>query len=362
MCKWDYTIGRCSFFNEDDGFDEVEWLGEFEVGQTHVVKATGETRHAPRIIAHREAELLFTPAGVRKVGGGSSETTSDSEQPERIESIGTVYLVKGGKRPVLDAGAQQLIDGSDKVFSLPNDIKDIDIIVDLESSRIIEQVSIALQGGTTVSTAKLGLHHDDGANQEEGEGFRLPPADWMWIDFSSAQGGGMAVSIRKRRARYVIIRLEGGESESLARWGFRNIEIEGSIDGFQYIRPTTRRDRRATVTRSIDSDLSTTSRTFTPSTSAYVRVAIYSSAGQLVGAMKARSPTQQRDIMERRLSLVNIPDYSDLIWSATLPYNWVKEGNIVLIGCVDDARPSELLVHRLELSNLAQFSEHSITR
>ncbi len=31
-----------------------------EFGQTHVVKAIGETRSAPKIIAEREAEMLFT--------------------------------------------------------------------------------------------------------------------------------------------------------------------------------------------------------------------------------------------------------------------------------------------------------------
>ena len=78
--------------------------------------------------------------------------------------------------------------------------------------------------------------------------------------------------------------------------------------------------------------------------------------------MKARDPTRQRGILEQRLALLQIQDYSESIWSVTLPYNWVNEGNVVLIGCVDDRRPTELLVHRFELRNLAHFSQHTITR
>lgn len=167
MCTWDTAAGRCKFVDEDND-KGVEWLGEFEVGQTHVIKAVNEKRLAPKIIAHREAELLFTP----------------------------------------DSG----------------------------------------------------------------------------------------------------------------------------------------------------------SRSFTPLGSAFVRVALYSSSGSLVGVMPARPPAKQRTILEQHLSLKPLQDYSDSIWSATLPYNWVEEGNVVLISCINDSKPKELLIKRLELTGLAQFSEHTITR
>ena len=37
------------------------WHGRVELAQTHVVYASGEARHAPRPVRHRETELLFTP-------------------------------------------------------------------------------------------------------------------------------------------------------------------------------------------------------------------------------------------------------------------------------------------------------------
>ena len=55
---------------------EVRWTGFFEVAQTHVVKATAENRRAPRMIANREIELLFTPAKTRWL-------TSDNSGAER---------------------------------------------------------------------------------------------------------------------------------------------------------------------------------------------------------------------------------------------------------------------------------------
>ena len=57
-----------------------------------------------------------------------------------------------------------------------------------------------------------------------------------------------------------------------------------------------------------------------------------------------------------------IDPYSDSAWSATLPFNWIEEGNTLIIGCTDPSRPTEFLSNRLVLKDLAQFSEHSVTR
>jgi hypothetical protein len=39
----------------------AHWAGWTEVGQSHIVRTSGETRIAPKVVAEREAELLFTP-------------------------------------------------------------------------------------------------------------------------------------------------------------------------------------------------------------------------------------------------------------------------------------------------------------
>lgn len=172
MCTW-ADEGRCAFIGESSDH-EVTWLGAAEIGQTHVVKATNERRLAPRVIAHREAEFLFTPG---------------------------------------------------------------------------------------------------------------PPPS----------------------------------------------------------RPTQ------------------LSRSYIPPETARVRVAVFSPEDKLVGVTKARAPSGQRGILERVVSFDPIDDYSDSIWSVTLPYNWIEDGNTIVIGCVD---PQSGLLHifRVALKDLAQFSEHTITR
>ena len=160
----------------------------------------------------------------------------------------------------------------------------------------------------------------------------------------------------ERAARYVMIRMEGGGSDSALHWGFGRIEIVGAMDGLAA--GTASRGQISPMVRSIDP----TSRAFTPTTTTSVRVAVYSSTGRLMGTMKARDPSRQRGILEQSLLPLDIADYSDDIWSATLPYSWVEEGNVVVIGCVDEARPDELLVRRLELRDLARFGVHTITR
>ncbi len=128
MCQWDFAIGKCTFI-DDKIIHKVKWDGGFEVGQTHVVKAVNEERHAPKLIAHREAELLFTPGlDMRRLDSHDGLARFSSQ---RIEYLGTVYLIREGTdEPILDASAQRLVH-SNNVFSLPNDNQNIKVIVDL---------------------------------------------------------------------------------------------------------------------------------------------------------------------------------------------------------------------------------------
>jgi hypothetical protein len=368
MCQWDSAVGKCSFSDREISH-EIEWNGGFEISQTHVVKAVNEERHAPKVIAHREAELLFTPGiSMRRL---DSHVDSVELPSQRIESLGTVYLIREGtNEPVLDASAQRLVH-SNSVFALPNNISNIEIIVDLKSLRLIDSVSFELHGDTTLVSAQFGLHYDNGGNQEEDESFSPPIRGWVWLEYESESTvemkGGVSISIPRQKARFVKFRLLGGNSESTSHWGFGRICIRGIKDGLSSnSTPQRNNDGVSMLVRSrpiIDTKTaSTDSRSFIPPHSASVRVAVYSPTGKLIGVTYARDPSKQRGILEQKLSSLKIDNYSELIWSTTLPYNWVEEGNVVLIGCIDPNRPTELLVHRLELHNLSEFSEHTITR
>jgi hypothetical protein len=367
MCQWDSVVGKCCF-SDGEISHEVEWEGGFEISQTHVVKAVNEERHAPKVIAHREAELLFTPGiAMRRL---DSQLDSVELPSQRIESLGTVYLIREGtNEPVLDASAQRLVH-SNSVFSLPNDTSNIEIIVDLNSLRLIDAISIELHRDTTVVSAEFGLNYDNGGNQEEDEGFRPPTRGWMWLEYESKptmEKGEISISIPRQKARFVTFRLLGGSSESTSHWGFGRICIRGNKDGLSSnLTPQRNIDGASMLVRSrpiIDTKpASTESRSFIPLHSASVRVAVFSPTGKLIGVTNARDPSKQRGILEQKLSQLEIDDYSNSIWSTTLPYNWIDEGNVVLIGCIDPNRPTELLVQRLELRNLSEFSEHTITR
>ena len=103
MCTWDSTVGRCSFL--DGSGHIVDCSGGLEVGQTHVVKAVDETQHALRVIAHREAELLFTPGGSMRKLWVQSKTSVSVKSVQKIEALGPVYFVKDSGTPILDASA-----------------------------------------------------------------------------------------------------------------------------------------------------------------------------------------------------------------------------------------------------------------
>jgi hypothetical protein len=212
----------------------------------------------------------------------------------------------------------------------------------------------------SIDNARIGLRYDDGQNTEEQDGiFHYPKTGWLWHDVgphTEYSGVKISLSIPKRKARYITICFNGGHSPSSSRWSLQRVEINGYLDGLsdqmaQKITPTTRAVIPRTVTRK-----------FNPPRTTPVRIAVYSSSGRLLGLIDVRDPSKQREIFESQFLEKEIGPYSDAAWSATLPFNWVEEGNMIMIGCTDKSRPSEVLVHRLELKNLAQFSEHSISR
>jgi len=371
MCMWDFTTKSCLFMNSKSDH-EVEWIGEVEVGQTHVVKAKGETRHAPRLIAHREAELLFTPSSVnvaRRLRSSKTAVvvnrTMHSPTEQRLESIGEVYVSRENNEEVpanLERLAKHLIDGSETIFSVPNYIPDLDIVLDLMSLRRVSDVSIFLTENTIFSDVRIGVRFDDGRNQDESEDLVIPKSGWIWHDvrFHEAHVEKMiTTTFLSRQVRYIMIRLKGGHSKTSQSWGLSGIEVVGYLDGLA----EKKRPQEKNVSPMTRSFSQPTSRFYIPSILDFIRVAVYASDGRLLGVLRnVRDPSKQRDILERKLSATEIDPYSDTAWSVTIPHPWIEEGNTILIGCINESRPLELLVHRLELSDLAQFSEHTITR
>jgi hypothetical protein len=53
-------MSACRASSKGGLYNYSSWNGVIELGQTHVVKAMNENRTAPKIIAEREAEMLFT--------------------------------------------------------------------------------------------------------------------------------------------------------------------------------------------------------------------------------------------------------------------------------------------------------------
>lgn len=335
---------------------EVSWDGSWEIAQTHVVKAVGETRRAPRVIAQREAEFLFTPADSRKLRPIDTSSDATTSSSQRIESIGKAYLLDENGVPVNSQLIDSLVDGTDSLFDL--DLADVGIIIDLKHLRLVEAVSVVFEATVSLQSAQVGFRYDDG--QEQIGAFQYPNTGWLWHDLLSSANNDdktLTLSIPKTKARYISLKLKREQLQH-SRWSLRRVEIVGGLDGLAARVEQTVLSK----TRNIDPRASTSARVYVPSHTSSVRIAVYSKSGRLLGSIDARDPSDQRAVFENQVSDTIIEPYSDSAWSATLPYDWVEEGNTVMIGCINESRPNEALVHRLELKNLAQFSEHTITR
>ena len=334
---------------------EVAWEGFFEIAQTHVVKAVGEKRRAPRMIAHREAELLYTPEKSRRLRDYSNDEISPAQS---IEYVGNVYVRESGAY-VKNELANILLDETDSVFLLNS--TNASIVVDLKHLRLIEKITISLPEQALIENVRIGLRYDDGQDTEEQKGmFTYPDNGWLWRDAGASsgyKGKGVTLSVPNRKARYIGIDFNGCQLKCSNTCSLQRVEIVGHLDGLK-----THQNVQIALPKTRSIDPRSISRAFVPSKTTSVRIAVYSANGSLLGVINCRDPSRQRAIFESRVSESEIDPYSDVAWSATLPFTWVNEGTVVMIGCIDKSRPSEVLVHRLELNNLAQFSEHSITR
>jgi len=326
---------------------ETRWLGYTEIGQTHVVRTVGETRRAPRIVAEREAELLFFPTlDAQPTVSPSSAPTATVNHVFGLELIGnfTVDLVNASN--VWGSGypsnKTRLIEPSTEYY-IPGNINDIDINFDLQAQRTIQGVAVQIWYYSEVQSIQIGVRRDGGTT-------------WTLFNGGSATSLNQRVTITipKTAARYVSIRLRGGTYngvfDTTKKWGLRQVQISGSLDGSLV-------DTGTNTTRSPSAKLA-----FIPSQSAIVMLDVFNQSGALLGTMPVRNQTLQRPLLEQALVTSKLDPYSLIdMWSVTIPWRWMKEGNQLRIS-VNHTLSGKILTHSHTLSYLVQWGEHTFIR
>lgn len=352
-CTWT-TEQACAYITNNDVTSK--WHGFIELGQTHVIHATLENRHAPRLIADRETELLFTPTlEAQDTAAPSSAPTTTIVHEWGLEQNGTLEVVLPGVDDVWPANypkdkSRLIAEGSE--YYIPNSNPDVDIELDLGAQRLLQGAFLKTWYVTDiVGSIQVGIANDDGNVVSDPP--TLPESGWTWFNMDPIPSGyntERTIIIPRVPGRYVKIQLRGGISSYGDAWGLRQIQISGALDG---VVDEGGENEESAVTTGLP---------FIPASSHDVRVSAFDASGALLGVMQARSPDSQRDILEQSLTSSDLGPYSADAWSATLPWNWIKEGTTVLIAAVDPLSPNSPLVHRLQLHNLAAFSEHTLLR
>jgi hypothetical protein len=327
------------------------------------VKAHGETRHAPKIIADREAELLFFPTEeTQPTSAPSSAPTETINHVFGLEQIGNFTVDLPSSTSIWPSDYPKdktlLIDGSEQVYVLPASIPDVNFNFDLQTNRAVQGVYMKIWYYSQIDSVQVGYRDDDGADLEDGDdGTAVPDSEWTWID-----GGSHVNSINKEvlltfdlvAARYLQIRIRGGwrGSSKIDSWGIRKIQISGSLDG-------------TTVGKSVDNDEDIhpmQSMGFFPNETSEVLIEAYDDSGTMLGIIDARPTSLQRGILDQSQTEDTVTPYSDTkeMWSSTLPWQWVKDGTELTISVKHTN--GMVIAHTLTLHNIAVWSEHSLIR
>ena len=337
---------------------EIRWYGFSELGQTHVVRAEGGSKRAPRVLEEREAEWLFYPTtGNEPTSAPSASPSGFSDLVFGLENLGNVTVREPIQNITLDPNSDKILLQNTSSYILPASSPDVDVIFDLESQRLVKALRLSLWLDTEIESLQIALHDDDGMEEEDPITAPLPISQWTLVNApndAAVNGVNKTVEINlpDMKARYIQIRLRGGQrGNKTETWGVHQIEIAGESDG-EIIRGPTNQDGNSI--QSIG---------FFPSRSEQVVVEGYSASGEFLGSLNARNRENQRPLLEQSLTSEKLDPYSskfgkDGMWSSTIPWNWVREGTKLLIS-VEDTRGVPI-VHTLTLKNLAQFSEHTL--
>jgi hypothetical protein len=323
------------------------WLGYAELGQTHVIRARGETRLAPKIIAEREAELLFFPTTESDpTPAPTAAPSAPIEQVYGLEKIGHLTFELPSSSLNWPEGYPQdgtnLIDEIDSEYYFPGSLPDVDIKFDLLQNRAINGVYIKIWYYTSIDSIQIGLQSEEGST--------------TWIEGGSHTDGineEVSITFRAKVARYLQIRLKGGSlfNDPTDEWGLRIVKISGNLDS-------------NIVDDPIDNpeDQNSPLFSFFPLDTADVLVEAFTASGSFLGEINARPTKQQRGIMDQVATDKVLEPYSKTndMWSATLPWNWIKEGTELVISVVTE--DETVISYNLKLVNTVLWSEHTLIR
>lgn len=227
----------------------------------------------------------------------------------------------------------------------------------MNTSYPVQGVYIQTWYVTTITQIQVGLHNNDGytGQQPKVGSIYLPPSTspgWKWFNGTAINGDynvEQVVLIPKISARYVQIRLRGGSSSYSTDWGLRQVKIS---------KATTSIPKNNTE---FSFGTSVGNISYKPPSNATIRVAAYASTGALLGVLTMRNATQQRPLLEQSLTITPLSPYSNDAWSATLPWNWMREGTLILVG-TSYPTTTALVLKLLKLSNLAAWGQHTLSR
>lgn len=339
----------------------TSWLGYAEIGQTHVTKASGETRHAPKVIAEREAEFLFFPTQDQQPTSAPSAAPSQTiNHVFGLEKVGDFNIDLPTASAVWPSGypanSRLLLDDVEDGFYFPASVPDLNLNFDLQASRAVQGVYIKIWFYSRIDSLMIGLRPEDGASLSDPRtDYSVPDSKWTWINGGSHTSGlnkEITIPFDLTAARYVQIRIRGGwrGSSRTSDWGLRRLKISGSLDGSIVPGPN----------NEVGGPINAVS--YFPGESGDVLLEAYAASGSFLGTIKARPTSQQRGIMDQAEVVQRLTPYSGTreMWSSTLPWQWVKEGTELIISA---KKPDgSFVAYSLKLYGTLPWSEHTLIR
>jgi hypothetical protein len=325
------------------------WPGFVQFGQTHVINAIGEKRYAPKLIAEREAELLFTPTLTAQPTPAPTLAPTPAiafqwglEQLNNSSLIVTPLNSTSWPSGYPKNAKILLVDETD--YYVPNTIPNMDIDFDLGSILTIQGVYVKTWYVTSISSIQIGVRSTTIQN-----------FTWFTMDVGSdcCYNSELTAVIPKVASRFIKIRIRGGYSYYSSTWGLRRVKIGGvsnnnsnTVNNIGAVSPLT--------------NLPSVAHNLTENDT--VKIAAKAADGSFLGIISLRSPNLIRSTLEQSLISTPMPPYSTSAWSATLPWNWLQENTELLVGTIDPNDSTNLLLYRLVLKGLVQFSEHTLIR
>jgi len=283
----------------------TSWPGFIQFGQTHVINAIGENRRAPKLIAEREAELLFTPTlTAQPTSPPTLAPTSAIVHQWGLEQLNnnslTVSPLNSTSWPSGYPNNPKILLVDSTEYYVPNTIPNVDIDFDLGSVLPVQGIFLKTWYVTSLSSVQVGVRSTTSES-------------WNWFTMKLGTKWSYNIEIvtiiPKVPSRYVKIRVMGGYSSYGSNWGLRRVKISrvGAVNS------------ASTTSTGASSFSSSSSMSYIPAPNSYVKIVANAADGTRLGTMTLRSPNLIRPTLEQSLMSTTISPYSNSAWSATLP-------------------------------------------